>query len=139
MRVLVDTDILLDVALDRQPHVEASARLLDALEVRPGAGYVAWHSLANFFYMVAPTRSRADARRFLEELLGFLEVAPTTTEGARQAARMPMPDFEDALQVAAALACGAGVIATRNLRDFRRSPVPAADPAEVVSGLEGGA
>jgi predicted nucleic acid-binding protein len=137
--VLVDTDILLDVALDRQPHADASARLLDALEVRPGAGYVAWHSLANFFYMVAPTRSRGDARRFLEELLGFLEVAPATTEGAQQAARMPMPDFEDALQVAAALACGAAVIATRNLRDFRRSPVPAADPIEVVSALEGGA
>lgn len=137
MKMLVDTDILLDVALDRPPHAETSSQLLDALESRPGAGFLAWHSLSNFSYLVAPARGRADARQFIVELTDFLEVAPTTTNGVRLAAEMPLPDFEDALQVAAALACGASLIATRNLADYRRSAVPAVSPTEALRRLTG--
>ncbi len=43
-----------------------------------------------------------------------------------------MPDFEDAMQVAAARSCGAMVIATRNVRDFAHSPIPARTPSEIL-------
>lgn len=46
-----------------------------------------------------------------------------------------MKDFEDALQVAAAMACGADVIATRNLKDYVKSPVKAKSPSTVLSQL----
>jgi hypothetical protein len=51
------------------------------------------------------------------------------------AARLPMTDLEDAMQVAAALACKAEVIATRNLLDIKRSPVLARSPAAVLDEL----
>jgi predicted nucleic acid-binding protein len=135
MRVLVDADVLIDVALDRAPHAEASSRLLDALEARPGSGYVAWHSIANLYYLVAPARGRHDARSFVADLVRFIDVAPASAESVRVATRLPLKDFEDALQVVAALACGAEVIATRNIKDFRGSPVPANSPAEVAAAL----
>lgn len=135
MKVLVDTDILIDMALDRAPHADAASHLLDALEARPGTGYLAWHSVANLYYLVAPARGRDDARKFVVDLLGFLEIAPTGTESVRQAAAMPLKDFEDALQVAAALASGAEVIATRNVSDYRGAPVPAASPESVLRKL----
>jgi predicted nucleic acid-binding protein len=137
VKILVDTDVLIDVALDRAPHAEAAGALLDALEARPGTGCIAWHSVANFYYLVSPARGRADARAFVVDLVAFLEVAPTGTESVRQAARMPLKDFEDALQVAAALASGAEVIATRNVADYREAPVPAASPASVLRALAG--
>lgn len=138
MKVLVDTDVLLDVALGRVPHAEAAGQLLDALEARPGTGHIAWHSVANFYYLVSPAHGRADARQFVVDLVAFLEVAPTGTEGVRQAARLPLKDFEDALQVAAALACGAAVIATRNVRDYGGAPVRAATPTAVLDMLASG-
>jgi predicted nucleic acid-binding protein len=46
-----------------------------------------------------------------------------------------MADFEDAMQVAAARACGARHIVTRNVRDYQRSPIRAVDPQEALSGL----
>ncbi len=48
-----------------------------------------------------------------------------------------MNDFEDALQVAAARACGASFIATRNTSDYRRSPIPALSPEAVLEELDG--
>ena len=48
MIILIDTDVLIDVALDREPFAENAAALLDRLEQDPGKGFVAWHSISNF-------------------------------------------------------------------------------------------
>ena len=133
MIVLLDTDVLIDLALDRAPYAEAAAGLIDALEQKPGSAFLAWHSLSNFFYMVAPSRGKHQTKDFLLDLTRFVLVAPTTTESLLLAGRLDLKDFEDAMQVAAAVACQANVIATRNVRDYRRSPIRAAEPQAVLS------
>lgn len=132
--ILVDTDVLLDIALDRAPWVEASAALIDQVERGGRGAFVAWHTLANVYTLVRPARGDADTRAFLAELTRFVTVAPTDSESFRYAAGLQMRDLEDAMQVAAAHACGATVIATRNVRDFRNAPIPARTPAELLDG-----
>ncbi len=138
MIALLNTDVLVDVALERAPFVEPAAALLDALELRPGSAFVAWHTLSNFYYLVAPVRGRRPAREFLLDLTRFVQVAPTTSRSLRYAATLAIADFEDALQVAAAAAGEADVIATRNTRDYARSPIRAAPPGVVHQELRGG-
>ena len=133
----MDTDVLIDLALGRKGYVESAAELLDSLEQHPGVGFVAWHSLSNFYYMVAPSRGKVSTKQFVLDLTSFIAIAPTTTEHIRHAAQLAMKDFEDAMQVAAAIACEANVIATRNTRDYIKSPVRADTPARVLQGLLG--
>ena len=102
--LLVDTDVLIDVALDRGPHAGAAGDLLDALERRAATGFMAWHSVANFHCLVVSKQGASAAKAFLLELLRFIQVAPTSTDSGRYAASLPMRDFEDALQVAAVVA-----------------------------------
>jgi len=135
MRVLLDADVLIDVALNRAPFVESAAGLLDELERRPGSAFIAWHTISNFYHLVAPARGQRGTREFLLELTDFVDVAPGTVQSVRYAARLAMRDFEDALQVAAAVACGAEVIATRNLRDYAKSPVRAVAPETLLREL----
>jgi predicted nucleic acid-binding protein len=130
--------VLIDLALDRHPHAQAAAALIDHCEARPGTAYVAWHSLSNFHSLVTPRRGRRSAREFLSDLGRFVSVAPTTNESLRIACELPLPDFEDAIQVAAALACRADVIVTRNLRHFARSPVRAVSPSSLLAELRVG-
>jgi len=127
MKVLLDTDLLLDVALHRAEFLADSAAVLRWAESNPGRAAVAWHSLANLSYLLRP-----DARPFIRELLEFVDVPMAGTEAAMQAIGFPMNDFEDALQAAAALAFGARCIITRNTADYRRSPVPAISPAQFI-------
>ena len=136
MRVLVDTDVLIDVALGREPWAEAAGQLLDRLEQRPGTGFIAWHSISSFHYLIAPMRGRSGAKEFLLELARFIEVAPASTDALRVAGSLELADFEDALQVAAGLEARAEVIATRNLEDYARSPLPAYPPERVTELLE---
>jgi hypothetical protein len=132
-KILLATDVLLDVALFRRDFFEASARVLEWAEAQPGQAGVAWHSLSNLSYLVRP-----DARSFLRELLQFVEVASVSTDSARQAIEMPLKDFEDALQVASAIAFGASFLITRNLGHYRRSAIPALSPSQFLERIAEG-
>jgi len=123
VRVLLDTDVLIDVALAREPHAAHSAAVLRWAEAG-GEAAVAWHSLANCAYLL-----KGGGRPFLTRLLRMVEVAPAGTADARRALESPMADLEDAFQAVVALAWKADAIVTRNIRDFRRSPVRALTPS----------
>jgi hypothetical protein len=89
-----------------------------------------WHTVANIAYF-APDA----ARGFLADLLLSVDVAPCSTRHALEALAFPMAHLEDALQAAAALACGADRIVTRNVTDFLGSPMPAVAPAAFAARL----
>lgn len=133
--ILLDNDVLIDIALDRHPHSRLASELLDIIESGVETACIAWHSVSNLYYLVAPTRGGMSTRDFIVELTRFVGVAMTDTEGIRYAAGLPMADFEDAMQVAAARACGARCIVTRNIRDYARSPIPAVSPQEALAEL----
>jgi predicted nucleic acid-binding protein len=135
MSLLLDSDVLLDVALQRQPHFPNSRAVLDWCELHPGEGFVAWHTIANFYYIFSREQDEIAAREFIEDLLEFVEVANVATPQAKHAIALPMADFEDALQVAAAVSAGVDYIVTRNVADYGGSPIPALTPTDVLPHL----
>ena len=65
--------------------------------------------------------------------MAFVRVAPVDTDALRFASSLPLKDLEDGMIVGAARACGALYIATRNVRRFKQSPVPARTPAQLLA------
>ena len=65
-------------------------------------------------------------------LLSIVDVAPVAAKDALRALQLPMKDLEDAMQAAAALAWEADYIVTRNLVDYRKSPIPAIGPKDFL-------
>jgi predicted nucleic acid-binding protein len=126
MRLLLDINILLDVAFGRPGQESSSAVIRQCGGAHEG--WLAWHSLATFAYLVERQDSAATARAHLADLLAWVKVAETTHAHTLHALKLPMRDFEDALQVAAAIACQASWIVTRNGKDFTDSPIPAISP-----------
>ena len=132
MQVLIDCDVLLDVGLGREPFLADSAAVVAWAVDHPGSAAVAWHTLSNLAYLTSD-----DARGFMRDLLRHVEVAPVGTAQAVQALSLPMADVEHALQAAAALAFRAEHIVTRNLRDYRNSPVPTISPRQFAAEVLG--
>ena len=98
--------------------------------------FIAWHSIANFYYIVSSGSSSSESREFVVELLQFVEVSKTNTKDALFAAELNLKDFEDALQVAAARACRAEYIITRNVKHYQKSPVPALNPKDFLNQID---
>jgi predicted nucleic acid-binding protein len=126
--VLFDTNILLDVILNRAPHVNASAAALDLVGRGKVEGYVAGHAVTTIAYIVQREKGAAAARNALLHLLSRVRVASVTDASVRMALTLQLADFEDAVCAASAQAAGCAVIVTRNPRHFRNAEPPAILP-----------
>ena len=133
MKILFDVNVILDVLLDRDKWGEDSAKLLDAAERREIEGYIAAHTMTTAYYIVAKATVSRTARMAVADLLRILDVVPLDSADFTHALALGMSDFEDAVQVAAAARIGADYLATSNEKDFRKSPVSARSPAELLA------
>ncbi len=127
-RVLFDTNILLDVILNRAPHAKASAAALDLVGQGKVEGYVAGHAVTTIAYLVQRQKGAAEAKKALAHLLSRVRVAPITDAAVRMALSMELGDFEDAVVAASAQEAGCSVIVTRNPQHFRKAEPPAMLP-----------
>jgi predicted nucleic acid-binding protein len=135
-RVLFDTNVVLDVLLDRQPYVEASAAAWAAVETGVAEGMLAAHAVTTIHYLVRKERGNAKARRIVSAILRVFGVAAVDAAVLQEALELPWPDFEDAVTAAAARSAGCEFIVTRDPRGFRGSPVRSLTP-EAVTPLLG--
>ena len=132
MRPLLDTNVLIDVALARPGLHAASGAAVAWCLNNPGSGLLAVHSLATFSYIIGRAASPAKARAFLTDLIDGTDIARLDHPEVKRALALPMTDFEDALVAAAAESAAATHIVTRNTADFRRSPVKAVTPEDFM-------
>ncbi len=131
-RVLYDTNVLLDVLLERKPHWAESARALDAAAEQKVEGYLSGHAVSTIAYVLQRELGRSRSRLLLSHLLANLQVAPVTDRGVRRALGLAFEDIDDAICHAAAEEARVDLIVTRNLRDFRSSTIPVLEPAMLV-------
>jgi len=137
MRILLDTNIFLDVLLDRPGVADESEQALNRFHEAPALyGWISWHTLSNLYYIGERFAGRAKALDEIDRILNVFQVAAVETKDALAARRLPMKDFEDALQSASALAAKVDNLLTRNIRDFRYSPVPAISPRQFLKVSE---
>ena len=136
-RVLYDTNILLDVILDRAPHAKASALALDFAGQSKVEGYVAGHAVTTIAYLVQRDKGVAEAKKALVHMLSKLRVSPITDASVRMALAMDFQDLEDAVCTASAQEAGCTAIVTRNPQHFRKSVVPALLPEAFIASQQG--
>lgn len=130
MKALFDTNIVLDVVLDRPQLAAASRAALTWGFEHPGRACLAWHSVATLAFFLAKHSRRDAVRPLVGELVARLDIAGGSDRELQRAIELPVPDFEDAMIVALAENASATRIVTRNVADFRRSPVKAITPED---------
>jgi predicted nucleic acid-binding protein len=135
LRVLVDTNVVLDVLLDRKPFAEAAAQVLALVEESRIEGFLCATTVTTIDYLIAQALAPAQAHAALQRLLDLFEIAPVNRPVLEQALRSDVSDFEDAVLEQSARLVSADVITTRNLKDFAKSSVTAFDPPELLSAV----
>jgi predicted nucleic acid-binding protein len=133
--VLIDLNILLDVLQKREPFFQTSASLLAAVEAGDIQGYLASHSVTTLLYLIQKCRSSAEARATITNLLQFIKIAPIMQSTLEQALNLDYRDFEDAVQMIAAVQCKADCLVTRNVKDYQPALLPVMQPVDVIATL----
>ena len=136
MRVLVDTNVVLDVLLERRPFSEAAAQVFALVEESRIEGFLCATTLTTVDYLLGQALAPAKAREALQRLLSLFEIAPVNRPVLELALRSGIADFEDAVLEQAGRLVAVDAITTRNVRDFGKSTITVFDPLELISTVK---
>jgi predicted nucleic acid-binding protein len=136
LRVLFDTDVVVDVLTERSGHFDDSSRAVDLAAQGLIEGVVSATSLTTIAYLSRRYPAMRDSRQVLSRVLGVFEAAAVDRKVIDVALASPIADFEDAVQLACAQAAACQAIVTRNTSHFRRSPIEILRPGQLVSRIK---
>ena len=135
MRVLFDTNVVLDLLLARAPFEQEAKRIWDALDEERIIGFVPASALTDIFYIARKQVGREMALDAVQTCFDSLEICTVDSQAIQKALSLPGIDFEDNLQEACAVIYELDAIVTRDKAGFKRSSIPVMTPTEVLAQL----
>ena len=136
MRILFDTNVILDVLLDREPFSSTAAKLFSEVEAGNIAGYVCATTITTLHYLATKVIGAATAKAEINKLTMLFEVAPVNRAVLEAALLSGFKDFEDAVVHSAALYQGVHGIVTRDFNGFKKSKINVYSPEELLLMLK---
>ncbi|MDQ7033117.1 MAG: PIN domain-containing protein [Desulfonauticus sp.] len=136
MKIFFDTNVILDVLLEREPFVRDALYLLSKVEYSEVTGFICATTVTTIHYLLSKALGVQKATLHIKTLLSLFEIAPVNRVVLEEAIDSKFSDFEDAVLHASALTVGADCIVTRDYSGFKKSQIPVYTPDELVSALK---
>lgn len=136
MKIMCDTNVIIDVLLEREPFVEDSCKVLNLCEEHKIDGFVSASSVTDIYYLVRKyTHSTDLAYKAVGKMLEIVKVCSVTNNDVLTAFQRKAKDFEDCLVATCAKSIHCDYIVTRNKRDFEEFDISLLTPAELLQQL----
>ena len=136
MKVLFDTNIILDVLLDRKPFSEHASYLMSRVERSEINGFLCATTVTTIHYLLSKYLDKKKAIDSINSIMALFEIASVNRLVIENALKSKFSDFEDSVLHESARHAGAEYIITRNIKDFKKSQIPAYTATEFLSMLE---
>ncbi len=133
MKVVIDSNVILDVFQNRVPFVQFSSRVLRLAETKQIKGYVTANSITDIHYLLGRhLKNKKEVHEALNTLLQLVDIIDVTAKDVRKAFHPDVGDFEDELISVCAERAKMEYIITRNIKDFTNSHVTAITPDDFL-------
>jgi len=136
MKILFDTNIILDVLLDCVPFSEHAADLMSKVERSEINGILCAITVTTIQSLLSKYLDKKEAIKSINSLMALFEVASVNRLVIENALKSKCIDFEDSVLHESARYAGAEYIVTRNIKDFKKSEIHVFSPTELLSMLE---
>ena len=133
MKVFIDSDVLIDVFLQRVPFYEESAQLLSLADSGKINGYTSALVLCNLYYILRKDLGHKASLSVLSEILDMLEILDLKKSNIETALAGSLADFEDGVQNAIAETAKVDYLVTRNTSDFKKAKTKIVTPKQFLS------
>ena len=132
MKVLFDTNVVLDVLLDREPFAAPAAGLFVQVEQGALGGLLCATTITTVHYLAGQVVGKDRGQSEIGKLLALFEIAPVTRAMLETALTAKFSDFEDAVLHEAARHSGVQGIVTHDPKGFKQATLPIYSPVELV-------
>lgn len=131
MKILFDTNIILDVLLDREPFADIATKLISMVEKGEITGFLGATTITTIFYLASKVSGKKKAKSEVNKLLSLFKIAPINQTVLKEAVTLSFTDFEDAVLHEAAKQISLQGIVTRNTKDFKKASISIYTPDEL--------
>ncbi len=132
MKIFLDTNVILDVLIKREPFYIDSSKVLTLVNEKIVSGYISAITINNIYYILRKLKDKETAKNFITEILESYEIIPLTKDILNQANKISADDFEDGIQFFSALDCGCDFLITRNDKDYPRLGIKIINPGQFI-------
>ena len=133
MKIAFDTNIILDVLLNREPFVELSTNLVSSVENKQIEGVLCATTITTLDYLISKTTNRHKARTEIRKLLSLFNISEVNLTVLERSINSDFKDFEDAVQYYSGQLCHVDGLVTRNIKDYKQAKLPIYTPDELWS------
>ena len=132
MKILIDTNVVLDILLHRQPWYSNAVFIFSLAKRRFYKGYVSASAITDIFYIAKKRLGKTAARQAIRQLLTVFSPATVTDKNIYQALNLEWNDFEDSVQFIVGKYLPVDFIITRNIQDFASASINAITPEQFI-------
>lgn len=136
MKILFDTNLILDVLIDRKPFSEAASQLLSLVERGEVSGMICATTVTMIHYLSTKILGKNKSQHQIANLISLFEIAAVNRAVIEEALTSNFSDFEDAVIYQAAKHAGAEAIVTSDPKGFQKSNLPIFSPIELLNILQ---
>lgn len=136
MKVLFDTNIVLDILLSREPYLGNAIALFDAVEKQVIQGYLCATTITTIDYLATKTLGKAGSKIAVGKLLELFVIAEVNRRTLACALLSDFSDFEDAVLFHAGFDAGVDHVVTRNAKDFKTAELPIYSPCDLLQRIQ---
>ena len=133
MKVIVDTNVVLDVLLGRDPFVKPAVDLFRLVEESLIDAFICATTVTTIDYLLVKSLPAPKARSALRKLISLFEIATVNRPVIERAIVSKIKDFEDAVLDEAGQLAGVDFVITRNIKDFTGSALKVFEPNEFLA------
>lgn len=131
--IFIDTDVIIDFLIDREPHSREAAIIFTLIEQKKLKGYVSSLTFSNLYYLLRKIESHKKVIVKLDSISRLLTILKVDQQTIKYAIASGFPDFEDSIQYNCALDYKKiDVLITRNIKDYKGSEIPVMTPADYL-------
>ena len=135
-QIFIDTNVIIDFLADRQPFSDYAAMIFQLAKDGKIGVHISAISFNNTYYILRKVTSHKNALKLLSEIEEYIGVQETNRKIIKKAMKSDFKDFEDAIQYFSAVQIGnIDIIATRDLKDFKKSELPVLSPETTIKLL----
>ena len=135
-KILIDTNVILDIALEREPFVNDAKEIIKLIDKQKIKAYISATTVTDIYYITRRKTSHKKVITFLDNLFVFVRVMSVNEDIVTKAMKSENKDFEDAIQIETSKQNDINVIITRNKKDFKNSGLQIYSPDEYINNLK---
>lgn len=133
MKIMLDLNVMLDIFQERHPYYSASSMVISKVLNSEAIGLLPSHALTTIYYLTSKYSGKQKADELIDWMLNHFEIVAAYKASFIRARSLPISDFEDAVIVSLAESANCNFIITRNISDFKESPIKALTPEEFLN------